>query len=282
MASAISDLLGDNDDFVSRQFHLFGAYPATLIYFSSLVDPDMINREILKPLMASPRDDSDSARVPHRVFQIKEMLLRDQLYFGEGEWVTDFSTVIKALMTGFSVILVHGIDAALLLNTRKIDQRSIDQPKTEQVIRGPREGFIERLETNLGLLRYRLPTEKLKVKTMKIGRLTKTKVAVCYLEGITNPELVRKVMRRLSKIDIDGILDSGYVEQFLSDNRWTPFPLLQSTERPDKTAAALLEGRVAIADRDRHDCRLRARGNKTAALAYTGIGKNDVSACQCA
>jgi spore germination protein KA len=242
-ASAISDLLGDNDDFVSRRFHLFGAYPANLFYFSSLVDADTIHREILKPLMAPlPRADSAPVRVSH----LKEMLLRDQLYFSEGEWVTDFSTMIEALMKGYSAILVHGIDAALLLKTRNIDQRAIDQPKTEQVIRGPREAFNERLDTNLALLRYRLPTEKLKVKTMKLGRLTKTKVAVCYLEGVTNPSLVQEVMRRLSKIDIDGVLDSGYLEQFLSDNRWTPFPLLQSTERPDKIAAALLEGRVAI------------------------------------
>lgn len=243
MASTVSELLGDNDDFVSRQFHLFGTIPANLIYFSSLVDSDTINREVLRPLMASsPRADSD----PARVSDLKDFLLYDQLYFAQGEWVTDFSTMIEALMTGYSVILVHGIKAALLLNTQKIDQRSIDQPKTEQVIRGPREGFIERLETNLALLRYRLPTEKLKVKTMKIGRLTRTKVAVCYLDGIANPALVQEVQRRLSKIDIDGILDSGYLEQFLSDNRWTPFPLLQNTERPDKAASALLEGRVAI------------------------------------
>jgi spore germination protein KA len=242
-ARAFSDLLGENDDFISREFHLFGVYPANLIYFSSLVDPETVNREILKPLMTSP-SRADVCPVP--VSHLKETLLHDLLYFAEGEWVDEFQTAIEALMRGASVIIVDGIEAALLLNTRKVDKRSIEQPYTEQVIRGPREGYIEPLETNLSLLRYRLPTAKLKVKSLKIGRMTKTKVAVCYLEGITNPKLVQEVLRRLSQIDIDGILDSGYLEQFLSDNRWTPFPLMQTTERPDKTAAALMEGRVAI------------------------------------
>lgn len=251
-AGAINDLLGKNDDFVNREFQLFGVHPANLLYFSCLVDPDMINQEILKPLMV-PRAEHEGGRDgdPDRVSglsasDIKEMLLRDELYFGQGEWVTDFAAVIDDLMKGSSVILVHGIEAALVLKTRDIAQRGIEQPKTEQLVRGPREGFIERLETNLALLRYRLPTEQLIVKTMKIGRLTKTIVAICYLEGIANPALVQEVMRRLSKIDIDGVLDSGTLEQIISDNRWTPFPLLQNTERPDKTAAALIEGRVAI------------------------------------
>lgn len=243
MVDALNGLLGDNDDFVSRSFHLFGTHPACLFYFASLVNSETINREVLKPLMNTP-PHADS--FPPRMSQLKEMMLRDQLYFAECEWVDDFSTMIEALMRGSSVILIDGIHAALLLHTRNFEQRTIDEPKTEQVIRGPRDGFNERLDTNLALLRYRLPTEQLKVKTMKIGRMTKTKVAVCYLEGLTNPDLLQEVLRRLSKIDTDGILDAGNLEQYISDNRWTPFPLLQSTERPDKTVAALLEGRVAI------------------------------------
>jgi spore germination protein KA len=111
---------------------------------------------------------------------------------------------------------------------------------------GPREGFIESIATNIALLRYRLPTPDFQVKTMKIGRLTKSTVAICYLKGIANETVIKEVEKRLSEIDIDAILDVGYLEQFIEDNPFSPFPQAQSTERPDKTVANLIEGRVAI------------------------------------
>ncbi|MEH6994233.1 spore germination protein [Neobacillus drentensis] len=120
------------------------------------------------------------------------------------------------------------------------------QPETEQVILGPREGFIDNISTNISLLRYRLPTPDFQVKTMKIVRLTKSTVAICYPKGIANEKVIKEVEKRLSEIVIDAILDVGYLEQFIEDNPFSPFPQIQSTERPDKTVANLVEGRVAI------------------------------------
>jgi spore germination protein KA len=102
------------------------------------------------------------------------------------------------------------------------------------------------LDTNLSLLRYRLPTPDFRVKTLRLGRVTKSKVAVCYLDGIVNPQLVEEVLHRLSIVDIDGVLDAGYLEQFIEDNHYSPFPQIQNTERPDKAVANMLEGRVII------------------------------------
>jgi hypothetical protein len=138
------------------------------------------------------------------------------------------------------------MDQALYFNLRKIEHRSIEQPQTEQVIRGSRDGFIENLQSNLSLLRYRLQTPDFRVVTAPLGVRTRSKVAVCYIEGIADPGLVQKVMKRLSAINVDGILDSGYIEQFIEDHPLSPFPQVQPTERPDKSIASLLEGRVII------------------------------------
>jgi spore germination protein KA len=241
--SLINKILGVNDDFTIRQFHVFGKYPAVMFYYSNMIDKTTINTEILKPLMYGP---------PHlegksiEEYQLKDVLLNDTLYHSEGKLEDQLTKAIEGLLRGQTVVAVEGLDAALLIDTRNIEKRAVDQPATEQAIRGPREGFIELLGTNIALIRYRLQTPDLRINTMEIGRRTQSKVAICYMEGITNPDLVEEVNNRLSIIDIDAVLDSGYLEQYLEDNQLSPFPQVQYTERPDKVAANLLEGRVAI------------------------------------
>lgn len=239
----IIGILGMNDDFAMRRFHVFGQYPAVMFYFSNMINQASINTDILKSLMYIP---------PHlegRSFeqgQLKDVLLNDAMYHSEGKLEERLTSLIEGILRGGVAIAVEGLEEAFLISMRNIEKRSIDQPATEQVIRGPREGFIELLGTNIGLVRYRLQSTDLRIQTMEIGRRTKSKVAVFYMEGITNPDLVKEVNSRLSKIDIDAILDSGYLEQFIEDNHLSPFPQVQYTERPDKVVANLLEGRIAI------------------------------------
>lgn len=241
--TVINGILGINDDYELRRFQVFGQHPAALIYYTHMVDITMLNSEILKPLMYGP---PDLERKNRNGGELKDVLLNDTLYHGEVKTESLITKVIIGILRGQTMVIVEGLDEALLISTRKIDKRAIDQPATEQVIRGPREGFIELLSTNIALLRYRLQSPDLRIKTMEIGRRTQTKVAICYMEGLTNPELVTEVNRRLTIIDIDAILDSGYLEQFIEDNQMSPFPQVQNTERPDKVVANLLEGRVAI------------------------------------
>ncbi|MGO4544670.1 spore germination protein [Paenibacillus sp. 2TAB23] len=239
----IDEILGVNVDLTIRKFHVFGQYDAVIIYFCNMVNPNVINLDILKPLMYMPPHLQDK-HVP--IDQLKEVLHNDALYHSECKYESYLSTLIESILRGETVVAVEGLEEAFLFETRSIDKRSIDQPATEQVIRGPREGFIEPLGTNISLIRYRLQSPDLRIETMELGLRTKSKVAVCYMDGLTNPELVKEVNARLSKIDIDGILDSGYIEQFIEDNHYSPFPQVQYTERPDKVVANLLEGRVSI------------------------------------
>ncbi|MFD0673171.1 spore germination protein [Cohnella sp. GCM10027633] len=239
----IDGLLGMNDDYVKRRFHVFGSRPAAMFYYANMVDQTLVNAQVLKPLMYAPPHLKDEFIETERLL---EVLLNDSLYHTAGESEQRLASLVDGILKGNTVVLVDGLDRGLLINTRNIEKRSIDTPATEQVIRGPREGFIELLGTNVSLLRYRLQTTDLRIRTTEIGRKTKSKVAVCYMDGIVNPDLVAEVNKRLSKIDIDAVLDSGYLEQYIEDNHYSPFPQVQYTERPDKVAANLLEGRVAI------------------------------------
>ncbi|WP_141501191.1 spore germination protein [Paenibacillus luteus] len=241
--SFIQNILGVNEDLTIRRFHVFGQHPAVIIYFSNMVNQSTINVDIVKPLMYVP---NHLIGCSIEIGQLIDVLQNDALYHGESKLESELTALIESILRGETVVVVEGLDKAFLLGTRNIDKRAIDQPATEQVIRGPREGFIEPLGTNISLIRYRLQSPDLRVDTMEIGRRTKSKVAVCYMDGITNPKLVKEVNRRLSKIDIDGVLDSGYLEQFIEDNHYSPFPQVQYTERPDKVVANLLEGRVSI------------------------------------
>jgi spore germination protein KA len=239
----IQNLLGQNDDFVIRRFQVFSEFNAVVFYFSALIDRTMVNLEIMKPLMYVPAHlEGEEIEISG----LKDILSNQALFFGQSLFEGRMDRIAEAILEGKTVVVVEGMDEAFLIGSRNVDKRAVEQPQTEQVIQGPREGFIEQLISNLGLLRYRLPTPDFRVNITKIGRKTKSLVAVCYLEGVANPELVKEVNKRLAAIDIDGILDAGYLEQFIEDNHFSPFPQILNTERPDKTVANILEGRVAI------------------------------------
>ncbi|QRG65874.1 spore germination protein [Brevibacillus choshinensis] len=241
--SYINRIFGENADFSMRRFHVFGQYSAVMFYYSNMIDQNNLNTDILKPLMLTSPKRKGRELNPDR---LKDVLINETLYHSEAVLENRLSKLVEGILRGQTIVAVEGLDDAFLIGTRNIEKRSIDQPATEQVIRGPREGFIELLGTNIALLRYRLQTPDLCVRTLEIGSRTKSKVAVCFMQGIANPELIEEVMQRLSIIDIDAVLDSGYLEQFIEDNHISPFPQVQYTERPDKVAANLLEGRVAI------------------------------------
>ncbi|WP_420489026.1 spore germination protein [Neobacillus vireti] len=239
----IKEILGNNEDLRIKNFKIFGQFSAACVYFSSLVNKDSINKDILKPLMYEPEHLLGKEKP---LTQLIHMILTETLYHSEARVGDRIDELIELLLRGETVIFIDGIKEAIHIGTRKVEKRAIDQPQTEQVILGPREGFIESIATNIALLRYRLPTPDFQVKTMTLGRLTKSTVAICYLKGIANETVIKEVEKRLSEVNIDAILDVGYLEQFIEDNPFSPFPQTQTTERPDKTVANLIEGRVAI------------------------------------
>ncbi|MFT4414191.1 spore germination protein [Fredinandcohnia humi] len=229
-------------DFSNKNFQIGGSIPAVAIFISSLVNKEIINRDIIKPLQEKEKETFINIE---KGFLLK-WLLEDVLSHSDGKIAPNFQTLLDGLLNGKTIVLIEGYKKALILDSFKPEKRGIQQPETERVVRGPRDGFIEQMQTNIALLRYRLPVPEFRVEQMEVGKKTKTKLSVCYLENIVNQELVEEVKKRLRNIHIDRILDAGYVEQFIEDNPKSPFPQVQNTERPDKAVGNILEGRVAI------------------------------------
>ncbi len=238
--------LGGSDDIVFREMRIGSGlrHQAALIYTDGLADKTMVQEHLMRSIMLELRMTYPNCRLhPAQAFGV----IRDAaLTMAEIRETRQVEELVVAVLSGETVFLLDGYAGGLILSTRGWPKRSLEEPATEAVIRGSREGFIETLRSNTALVRRRIRDPHLKVRTLKVGRRTKTDVAVLYIDGVVNPRLVEEVHRRLKDIDIDGILESGYIEQLVEENPMSPFPTMIVTERPDEVAAGLLEGRVSI------------------------------------
>ncbi|WP_195892730.1 spore germination protein [Desnuesiella massiliensis] len=154
--------------------------------------------------------------------------------------------VVASILSGDSVLLIDGFSKFIIIDTREFKTRNISEPVSENVVRGPREGFTEYLSTNVSLLRRRIKDPNFKVVPRVLGRVTQTNICICYIENIALPEIVSELSHRLDAIDIDGIIDSQYIEEYIKDSPFSIFKTIGNTERPDIVASKLLEGRIAI------------------------------------
>jgi riboflavin transporter FmnP len=160
--------------------------------------------------------------------------------------VSSIQSIEEQILLGNTVLLVEESQTAFVFRTTNMESRTITEPGTERTIRGPREGFVEDLQKNIMLIRRKIRTPSLKVESLVIGTQTKTKVSVVYIKGIAKDEIVKEVHQRLSRINIDSILESHYIESMIKDSPRSPVPTIFSTERPDRVCGGLLEGKVAI------------------------------------
>lgn len=224
----------DASDFVTRKFQIENGPDALICYLDGLTNTLLVE-SAMRTLMVLKGDEQDIFRI-----------LKNNLHIPEVVIVDNYDEMFVRLLSGDSILLVDGNETAISLGIRLWEHRSVAEPETESVIRGPREGFTENLRTNTALIRRKIKLPSLKMKSFTVGTKTKTNVVVSYIEGIADPELVRKVASRIEKIKIDAVLESGYIEELIEDHRYSPFPQIQNTERPDTAAASLLEGRVAI------------------------------------
>lgn len=197
------------------------------------------NFEGLNSQVSSNKENEKNGEFPN--FIAKEIL-----YSSEINLTSDENEIINKLTRGEKVLLIEDEEIVILINTKKLEKRSIIEPPNNNVIRGPREGFIEDINTNINLIKKRLVTSDLKVETLEIGRYTKSKVAICYLTKIADKKIVKNIKKRLEDIDIDGILDSYYLQDFLEEKPNSIFKQIGFTEKPDILVGKMLEGRIGI------------------------------------
>lgn len=150
------------------------------------------------------------------------------------------------ILSGNTVIFGTDAKRALMINSKKFPMRGVSEAESETTIRGAKDSFTESVRTNTVLIRRRIRDTRLKAEAMKIGVRTKTDVALMYMEDLVRPQVLEEIKKRLEAFVIDGIFDSGMLEQMTEKKWYSPFPQFQSTERPDKASSALLEGRVAL------------------------------------
>lgn len=176
----------------------------------------------------------------------KDLISRLRITVGNIQYQTDFEAVQESILSGDTVILIDQVNNGIAVETKGFKQRSVSEPVTQTVVRGSQEGFTETLQTNVSLIRRRIKDPNLWLETNPIGKISKTSVAMMYINGLVKEETLQEVRKRLGQINIDAILESNYVEEFIQDKTMTVFPTINNTERPDTAAAALLEGRIAI------------------------------------
>ena len=239
-----SQLGSETKDVIIRQFSSsnnkvkFG-----LIFIDGMVDKELIQDNIIRPAQSDTISNFAPKLTPDNALQ----LLQEHITSGsELSVVPGIDQAILMVLSGDTALLIDGEQKILVYGTRSFDRRGVEEPLTEAAVRGPREGFTETIRTNTSLLRRRIRHPDLRLESMKAGRLTGTDIILAYIKGIANERLLEEVRLRIAAIDTDSILDSGYIEEFIEDSPYSIFPQIEHTERSDKAAAAILEGRVVI------------------------------------
>lgn len=237
----VKDIFGEPSDLNIRKFSFGGKKEMAIFFLSALVDRQQIQSLIEKLLITLPKYKEE--------FEEEEAikwLKDDTLPVSKVQKIHDFHLLSKHLLDGNAILLVDGYTFGLAFETKGSENRGITESSTETVILGPKDSFNECLSTNIMLVRKRIKDINLRLIERELGAVTKTKVAVIYIEGIANEEILQDLMQRLDLIDIDGVIEASYVEELILDEPSSMFPTMQKTERPDRVAANLLEGRIAI------------------------------------
>lgn len=231
-------------DVVKRRLPVGNGCRIYVIYIDDMASRETIEKNVLQSLMLSIR----TAYPDGEIDGISTMrLLTDRgITTADIKECTNMETAVNDVLSGNTAVFFDGIGTAVIISSKGFPKRSVDKPDTEAVVMGPQEGFTESLRTNTVLIRRRIKTPLLKCEQRVIGEKTKTDAAIMYIEGNVRASLLSDIREKLNSIKDVDILDSGYIEQLIEDSRYSPFPQIQLTERPDKTASALLEGRVAV------------------------------------
>ncbi|MGF7184509.1 spore germination protein KA [Desulfitispora alkaliphila] len=242
----IKKVLGDSLDINLRRFKIGKGkgIEGAAIWLDGLVENKIINDNIIKNIM----EGTESLEIPIRGGgkEVFEQIAERHLSIGDIKQVNSLSDVIYGALSGDTIFFLDRFPEAIVASTRGWVARGIEEPASEVVIRGPREGFTETLITNTSLLRRRLKNPNLRIESFQLGRQSQTDVALVYVKGIVNEEVLEELKRRIKRIDTDVILESSYIEEMIEDAPFSIFPTMVNTERPDALVGSLLEGRVGI------------------------------------
>lgn len=245
---ALESMFADWGDIVKKKFVLEreeGFLSVYIIYIDGLTDNEMVERTITRPFLFEWKDGCEKKHI-----QADEAIFQ-ALFHNQAEAVdlTEKKTmmeVIDGVLKGDTGIFVDGVGKAMLLSTKKLPTRAVNFPQKEAGLKGPRDSFLENFRINTALIRRRIKDPKMKLKQGFVGQRSRTLYGLMYMEDLVYPSLLAEIEKKLHSFEIDGIFDSGMLVHLLEEKWYSPFPQVQTTERPDKAASAIMEGRVVL------------------------------------
>jgi spore germination protein KA len=230
-----------NQDVVIREFKIMQQYDAFIVYMDGMADKTTINDYILRQLMTP-----NFNKTTRFGGDLLDCLVNNLLSVNQVTKQAEYDQIIKQLLNGLTALFVENIGECILIESRGFDKRNVSNPLTETIIKGPHEAFIENLRTNITLVRKIIRNKNLVTEILPTGKTNNATCAIMYIKGIVNPKIVRELKRRINSIDIDQIQGDGTLDQLIEDHPFSLFPQILSTERPDRTAYFLMEGKVAL------------------------------------
>ena len=229
-----------SEDVLTYEFQTQDNVSCALVYADG-----MVNKELLGALVAKPLSQLVLKKDGGRD-KTKQENVQTTARFPELKTVQSLDDILKEILDGNTLLLVDGIDTGFIAGAKLLPVRAVIEPPTDIAVKGPREGFIEDVKTNMALVRKRLKTPDLRFQTLRVGRRSDTAVVVCWLDGTSNEKVKDEIVQKINAIDIDNVPDSSYISAFLSPRKHSVFRSVGTTEKPDIFTAKIAEGRVGI------------------------------------
>lgn len=235
------ELNGDSPDLTIRNIKIINKNIGYM-YLESVTSDDKVSNFLMKSIVKV----TNNTTIFDNLFKNIYKELENSIYNSKIKTITTYEDIIYYLSSGFTCVVVDGFKEAIVLETKETLDRGVSEPVSETTIKGPKDAFTENYNKNIGLIRKRIKDSNLWLKEYSVGTRTKTKISIMYINDIANKDRVKYIEKKIKNIDIDGILDSGYIRDFLVNDNYSTFPTVINTERPDIVCGGLLEGRIAI------------------------------------
>lgn len=236
----MKETFGNTADLMIENIQI-GQRDGLLFYLTTMTDWQVVTNKVLYPLTEAVDQkkeivtDTDWKNYGRKIFS------------GSQHTIIELEQqIVDDIVNGQAVVLLEEMNSALSIKIKSFEKRSIEEPTTQTIVRGPKDGFNEDIQTNLSLIRKRIKNPALRFENYTIGTETATSIFLGYIDGIVNKQILAEVQKRLSSIDTNAILDSGILEELIEDKTLSPFPLLYNTERPDTISAHLISGKFAL------------------------------------
>lgn len=230
------DVLMKNGSGISVRKLFISKTEVYILYLKEITDRINVSNNIIKPILQNKADGKLTINLIY-----DSIICIDDISLDYQE-----DKIVDYILKGSTIILIPDEEKYIIANTKKVEKRNITSPELESPLKAPKDSFNENFESNLSLIRYRIKDESLKIDKLIVGERTKTSVAVVYIKDVANPKYVNEIISKLKDINIDGIIESGYIQKFLRTKPGGLFPQIGIAERSDKACACVLEGKICI------------------------------------